>query len=143
MFRAGAGANRRGDKTMSTASMNMKAHKPLALGVAAAIALGGAFALGATAPAGAAPISVSQSAVKEAVPDNVIDVRRRYRGHRGGHAVAGLALGIIGAAIAAHQYDRYHRRQYQHQYYQPHYYQPHHYYGPPSCIRRHGAVYCR
>lgn len=92
------------------------------MGVAAAIALSGAFALGTTAPASAAPLSISQTAVKEAAPDNVIDVRRRHR-HYGGHAVAGLALGIIGAAIAHRHYKRHHRRHY---HYYPHYGYHHH-----------------
>lgn len=112
--------------------------KSLAIGVAAALSLGGAFALGATAPTHAAPLSVNALALTEAAPENVTEVRRRWRRSRSGHAIAGLALGIIGTAIAAHQYDRYHRKRYRR-----HYYQPYGYYGPPPCIRRHGAVYCR
>jgi hypothetical protein len=106
------------------------------MGVAAAISLSGAFALGATGPAQAAPLSVNALALKEAAPENVVDVRRRR--HYGGHAVAGLALGIIGAVIA-HQAYKDSRRYHRHHYYQPHGY----YYGPPSCIRKYGAVYCR
>jgi hypothetical protein len=112
--------------------------KSLAIGVAAALSLGGAFALGATAPTHAAPLSVNALALKEAAPENVTEVRRRWRRHRRGAAVAGLALGIIGAAVAAQHYDRYHRR-----HYRRNYYRPYGYYGPPRCIRRHGAVYCR
>jgi hypothetical protein len=113
------------------------ARKPLAVATAALLAFGMAFALGAT-PAAAMPLSVNQAALQEAVPDNVVDVHRRYRGSRSGHAIAGLALGIIGTVIAERQYRKYHRRHYHH-----HYYHPHYYYGPPSCIRRHGVVYCR
>ena len=112
--------------------------KSLAIGVAAALSLGGAFALGATAPTQAAPLSVNALALKEAAPENVTEVRRRWRRHRRGAAVAGLALGIIGAAVAAHQYDRYYRKRHR-RHYRPYGY----YYGPPPCIRRHGAVYCR
>jgi hypothetical protein len=121
-------------KTMTNTNSN--ARKPVAIGIAAAIALSGAFALGTTAPASAAPFSVSQAAVKEAAPENVIDVRRRHRHWHGGHAVAGLALGIIGAAIAHKAYRRHHRH-----HYHPYYYGG--YYGAPGCIRRHGAWYCR
>jgi hypothetical protein len=115
-------------------------NRSLAMGVAAAISLGGAFALGATGPAQAAPLSVNALALKEAAPENVVDVHRRSRRSRryGGHAFAGLALGVIGAVIAHQAYkdSRRYRRQ--------HYYQPYgYYYGPPSCIRKYGAVYCR
>ena len=116
--------------------MSTMTNRSLAIGVAAAISLGGAFALGATSPAQAAPLSVNALALKEAAPENVIDVHRRSRRY-GGHAFAGLALGVIGAVIAHQAYKdsrRYRRR---------HYYQPYGYYGPPSCIRKYGAVYCR
>ena len=110
-------------------------NRSLAIGVAAAISLGGAFALGATSPSQAAPLSVNALALKEAAPENVIDVHRRryYRNH----AVAGLALGVIGAVIA-HKIYKDRRR-----HYQRHYYQPYGYYGSPSCIRQYGAIYCR
>jgi hypothetical protein len=115
--------------------MSTMTNRSLAIGVAAAISLGGAVALGATGPAQAAPLSVNALALKEAAPENVVDVRRRR--YYGGHAVAGLALGIIGAVIA-HQAYKDSRRYRRH-----HYYQPYGYYGPPSCIRKYGAVYCR
>src|SRR5690606_39908829 len=107
---------------MSTVNMSNRARKPVAAAVAAAVALGGAFALGSTVPVNAAPFAVSQTAVKEAAPDNVIDVRRRHR-HRSGAAVAGLALGIIGSALA-YQHYRDHRRHYHRHYYHGGYY-PH------------------
>jgi hypothetical protein len=114
-------------------------NRSLAIGVAAAISLGSAFALGATSPSQAAPLSINALALKEAAPENVIDARYRgYRGYRGSHAFAGLALGVVGAVIA-HQ-------AYRHHYHQPYgyYHQPYgYYYGAPSCIRRHGLVYCR
>jgi hypothetical protein len=111
--------------------------KSLAIAIAATITLGGAFALGATSPSQAAPLSVNAMALKDAAPGNVIDVRRRGRRYYGGHAVAGLALGVIGAVIA-HQIYKDQRRHYRN-HYQPYGY----YYGPPSCIRKYGAVYCR
>jgi hypothetical protein len=116
--------------------MSTMRNRSLAMAVAAVVSLGGAFALCATSPSQAAPLSVNALALKEATPDHVVDVRRRGR-HYGGHAFAGLALGVIGAVIAHQAYKdsrRYHRR---------HHYQPYGYYGPPSCIRRHGAWYCR
>jgi hypothetical protein len=84
--------------------MMMLFNKPIAAGLTAAIALGAALAPGGTA--NAAPLSASSQAVKNAAPSDVIDVRR-YRGYGwgGGAAVAGLALGIMGAAIAARRYD--------------------------------------
>ena len=107
--------------------------KPLAIGVAAAISLGSIFSVGVSSPAVAAPVNSSTLALKEAAPDNVIDVHRRWRRHRGA-AVAGLALGIIGAIIAREAYrDR--RRHY-------YYYDPYPY-PYRRCIRRYGAVYCR
>jgi hypothetical protein len=105
--------------------------KPLALVVAAAVTLGSTFTL-APSPVSAAPLGVNALAVKESVPDDVIDAG--WRRHRGA-AFAGLALGIIGLAIAHEAY----RHQRKHHYYG--YYGG--YYGPPPCIRKHGAWYCR
>lgn len=107
--------------------------KPLAIGVAAAIALGSISSIGVPGPAVAAPVNSSALALKEAVPDNVVDVHKRWRRHRGA-AVAGLALGIIGSIIAREAYRKRHRRHY--------YYEPYPY-AYPHCIRRHGLVYCR
>jgi hypothetical protein len=103
---------------------------PIAIVLGGAIAMAAAVPLG--APAGAAPLSMNASVVKEAAPDDVINVHRRYR--RNGAIVAGLALGIIGAVIAHQEYKRY-RRYHDYHYY---YYEPY-----PRCIRRHGLVYCR
>ena len=107
---------------MSTDIMGTVRKKTIALGAASVIALGGALALGATNPASAAPIGANALALKEAAPSNVVDVRKRrgrrghwgghrrwrghsgWRGHRRGHAIAGLALGIIGAGIASNYY---------------------------------------
>jgi len=88
--------------------MKILSQKPIATGLVVAIALGATLAPGVNGTANAAPLSINSPALKEAVPDNVIDVRR-YRGYGwgGGAAVAGLALGFMGAAIAARQYDRY------------------------------------
>lgn len=116
-------------KDMTTGNTGNRARKPIAVGVAAAIALSGAFAFGTAVPVSAAPLSISQTAVKEAAPDNVIDVGRRHR-HWHGHAIAGLALGIIGAAIAHRHYKRHHRHYY---YYHPHAY----HYGFHHHHRRH------
>jgi hypothetical protein len=103
---------------MNYIAFNKPTRRTFALGpTAAAIALASMLALGATAPASAAPLSVGQTAVKEAAPDGVIDVRRRR--HRSGHAAAGLALGIIGGALA-HQHYRHHHRHYYHGGYYPH-----------------------
>jgi hypothetical protein len=103
---------------------------PIALALGGAIAMASAAPLG--APAVAAPLSMNASVVKDATPDDVINVHRRH----GGAVVAGLALGIIGAVIAHEAYRRHHRRYY--------YDYPYYYYEPyPRCIRRHGLLYCR
>jgi hypothetical protein len=107
--------------------------KTIAAIVAAGIALGTALPIG--TPALAAPVSSNSLALKEAVPDDVVPVHRRWRGHHGA-AFAALALGVIGAAIAHHEYKRYRR----HHYYDYGYYG---YYAYPPCIRRHGILYCR
>jgi hypothetical protein len=98
----------------------MTSRKPVAIGLAAAIALGSAFVPGTSGTANAAPLSTNAQALKEAAPSEVIDVRR-WRRHHSGAAVAGLALGIIGSAIIAREYDRRHRRHYE-SYYAPNYY---------------------
>ena len=101
--------------------MMMLSSKPIAAGLTVAITLGAALAPGGTA--NAALLSSNALAVKDAVPNNVIDVHRRYyRGYGwgGGAAVAGLALGFMGAAIASRHYG-----------YGPYYgYGPHYGYGP-------------
>lgn len=97
--------------------------KPIAIGLAAAIAAGSLFVPGVTGVAAAAPLSTNAQALKEAAPSDVIDVRR-WRRNRGA-AIAGLALGVVGAAIVAREYDRRHRRHYG-------YYDYPHYYGGPS-----------
>jgi hypothetical protein len=112
----------------------MTSRKPVAIGLAAAIALGSVFVPGTTGTANAAPLSTNAQALKEAAPSDVIDVRR-WRRHRSGAAIAGLALGIIGAAVLAREYDRRHRRHYDHYYgpsysygYAPRYHYRHHHY---------------
>jgi len=114
----------------------ISSQKMLATGLVAAIALGANFVGGATGTASAAPLSINSPSLKEAVPNDVIDVRRRwYRGYGGGAAVAGLALGIMGAAIAARQYDRYgpyygsYGPYYAAPYYYPYGYRPYRHYG--------------
>ena len=106
---------------MTEVTIQNTARKPVALAVAAAVALGGSFALGATAPASAAPLSINQMMLKEAVPgDNVIEVGRR----RTGRVIAGMALGIIGAAIA-HKAYRHHYRHHHRHHYRPYYHRHH------------------
>jgi hypothetical protein len=120
---------------MTTGNTGNRARKPIAVGIAAVIALSGAFALGTTAPVNAAPLSISQTAVKEAAPDNVIDVRRRR--YRSGHAIAGLALGIIGTALAYKYHRDYHRHHYHRHYYHGGYYPHYGYRYGRGCDRVH------
>jgi len=97
--------------------MNTKMRKPFAVGVAAAIALGG-FATVSSGSASAAPLAANQLAVKDAATSDVINVHRR--GYRGGAAFAALAITAIGAVIAHQEYKRYRKRHYG--YYQPYAY---------------------
>ena len=91
--------------------MTTKTKKTIAIGLAAAITLGGGLAAGS---ASAAPLAGNQLAVKEAVSSDVIDVR--HRRHRNGAAFAALAIGVIGAVIAHQEYKRYRKRHYYHGY---------------------------
>src|ERR1700730_8924463 len=72
-------------------------HKSLSL--AAAVAIGTAAALSHVSQSNAGPIPLAMAAVKTAVPEDAIEVR-----NRGGAIFAGLALGLIGAAIAGNGY---------------------------------------
>jgi hypothetical protein len=94
------------------------------------LATAGTFALGAVAPTGAAPITAGSTALKDAVPSDVVDVR--WRGH-GGAVVGGLALGLIGGALIAGATRPYYGYGYGYGYGYPAYgygYAPA-YYGPP------------
>jgi hypothetical protein len=83
------------------------------------IAIAGTIALGAATPSWANPVSSASTAVKEAAPSSVSDVRYRYR-NRGyyrndGAAVALGVLGVAGAVAAGSVY--------RHNSYGPGYYQ--------------------
>jgi hypothetical protein len=111
--------------------MNTRTSKPLAVGLAAAIALGSGIATSMSGSANAAPLAANQLAVKDAATDNVINVGRR---HRGSAAFAGLALGVIGAIIAHEVYRKHRNRQRDHYYsygYAPYGYAPYPYHVYP------------
>jgi hypothetical protein len=99
----------------------------VSIGVAAAITFGG------TIPSWAAPVLSSTAIVGAAAPTDVSNVY--YRGHHRGRGVgAGLALGLVGAGIAASAYRNnyydnrgYYRRGYDRSY---GYEQSPDYYGP-------------
>jgi hypothetical protein len=81
----------------------------------AAVALAGALALGAAAPAVAGPVPTGVVALKAAVPGEVTEVR-----HRGAWIAGGIAAGLALGAIAASR---------------PYYYEPYPYYdAPPSAV---------
>jgi hypothetical protein len=67
---------------------------------AVVIAIAGAVALGAVTTVSAAPLRSSTTALNNAAPSSVVDVRyyrhRHYRNHYG----PGVALGAVGAAAA-------------------------------------------
>lgn len=97
-----------------------------------AMVVGLATAWSAINPSLAGPLPVMSAAVKTSAPSDLVNVRNRR-----GAIVAGAALGIIGAAIAASAADRYHYGYYgpvyyyppPFAYYPPVYYPPYAYYG--------------
>jgi hypothetical protein len=99
----------------------------LALGIAATVMAG------AMNPVSAAPLAASSTAVKEAVPSDVTEVRR----WRGRH-FAGALLGLGALALIYEGSRRHHRHHYHGGYY------PYYGYGyGPGCIRHRGHLYCR
>jgi hypothetical protein len=111
---------------METTMKQMITKTMLALGVAATVLAG------AMNPSIAAPLATNNAAVKEAVPSDVTEVRR----WRGRH-IAGALIGLGALALIYEGSRRHHRH---------HYYDPYYSYGygyGPSCIRRHGYLYCR
>ena len=97
------------------------------ISIAIAVTIGATAALSHVSRSNAGPLPTALAAVKTAVPEDVIEVR-----NRGGAIFAGLALGLIGAAIAGNSY-------YGSGYYYPAYpypysysYSPYPYYGYPS-----------
>ena len=98
--------------------MNKKLRSAIALGLA------GALTVGAASPSLSGPLPTVTASVAAAAPDHVTDVYWRHRGWGwGGAAFGGLALGLIGAGIAASAYPRYY-------YYDPYPYPYYGYYGP-------------
>ena len=91
--------------------MATKTRKSIAIGLAAAITLGGGLAAGSVS---AAPLAGNQLAVKEAASGDVIDVH--YRRHRNGAAFAAHAIGVISAVIAHQEYNRYRKRHHHYPY---------------------------
>ena len=90
------------------------------LNKAVAIGLAGALSLAAIAPSSAMPVNAS--AVKQAVPGGVTDVR-----WRGGGVAAGVGLGLLGGALIAGAYGP---RYYGYYGYPGYAYYPGPYYGP-------------
>jgi hypothetical protein len=91
------------------------------ISIAIAVTIGATAALSHVNRSNAGPLPTALAAVKTAVPEDVIEVR-----NRGGAIFAGLALGLIGAAIAGNSY-------YGSGYYYPAYpysYSPYPYYAP-------------
>ncbi|HEY7457840.1 MAG TPA: hypothetical protein VH765_03725 [Xanthobacteraceae bacterium] len=118
--------------------MKSISRKPIAIGLAAAIALGGAIVSGVPGSASAAPLAANQLAVKDAATSDVINVHRRR--YHSGAAFAALALGVVSAVIAHQQYKRYRKRHYYYGYPPPYAYAPYPYYAYPR-HRRHFYYY--
>src|ERR1039457_3504642 len=87
IFRLRDGAQKREDMIMNKETMKR----------AVVIAIAGAVALGAVTTASAAPVLSSTTALNNAAPSSVINVRH-YRHYR--HYGPGLGLGVLGAAAA-------------------------------------------
>ena len=100
----------------------------LKFGLIAGVA--GTLALAAITPSVAAPVYNGATALKSAIANDVVDVRWRGRGGRGGWVAGGFVGGLALGALAARPYysDPY--------YYGPAYYGPPAVYGPPA-----GPVY--
>jgi hypothetical protein len=90
---------------------------------AIAITIGATAALSHVSPSSAGPLPTAVAAVKTAVPEDVIEVR-----NRAGAIFAGVALGLLGAAIVGNSY--YGPSYYYPAYPQPYYYSPYPYYAP-------------
>jgi hypothetical protein len=130
---------------------NKPGSRMIALGAASCLAVAGALALGAS-PAASAPLGANVIALKEAAPGYVVDVHRR--GHRswGKYAVAGLALGFLGGALAPHWWgghSHYPHASFGYGYYPAYnyypafgYYPPVRYYSPRRCWTGWGWAYC-
>jgi hypothetical protein len=88
---------------------------------AAALLVAGAAIVSGINPSFAMPGSAAMGGVKAAAPDPTVDVRYRYG--RGAPIVAGLAAGLIGAAIVGAAASS-HRHHYRRGYYDPYYYEP-------------------
>jgi hypothetical protein len=80
-----------------------------------------------TTIATAGPLPINPTAIKAAAPNDLLDAHYYHRHYRGGAVAAGLALGLLGAAIASGGYA-YPGPYY---YYPPYpYYPAYGYYGP-------------
>ncbi len=85
--------------------MTIHSNRIVALGIAGAIAIGSAVTAG---PVLAAPVPSNTVALTQVDVNNVVDVQWRRRAWRRGAGpwVAGAALGVIGAVIAADAYQK-------------------------------------
>jgi len=84
-----------------------------------------------TSTAGVVPVDTVTA--RAATPQDIVEVR-----HHGGALFAGLALGLIGAAVA----DSYYRHHsYYYPYYDPYYYPPYPYYYPRHRYYRYGCCW--
>lgn len=94
--------------------------KLVSLSMAAMLAAAATFSAVKTSTAGVFPVD---TVTPKAVTSDVVDVR-----HRGGAVVAGIGLGLLGAAILGSPY--YYGPRYNYPYYYPgYYYPPYPYYG--------------
>jgi hypothetical protein len=83
-----------------------------------------------TSTAGVIPVDTVTA--KAAAQQDIVEVR-----HNGGALFAGVALGLIGAAIVGSQY----RRHYYYPSYDPYYYPPYPYYYPRYRYYRYGCCW--
>jgi len=105
--------------------------KYISCSMAAILAVAATLSAVKTSTAGVIPVDTA--AARAATPQDIVEVS-----HRGGALFAGVALGLIGAAIVGSQYRHHY---YYYPSYNPYYYPPYPYYYPRYRYYRYGCCW--